>query len=166
MFFFFKQKTAYEMRISDWSSDVCSSDLFQGDDLTSDTSVMACAKPFAAYGAAESGLDYNPVDISERTLEQVYFPPFKAALEAGCGTVMASFNEINGVPAHANHWLLTDVLRKAWNFGGVVVSDYTGDMELIDAGYAADARDATMKAFLAGVDMSIDRKSTRLNSSH
>src|SRR3546814_196817 len=118
---------------------------FQGDDLTSDTSVMACAKHFAAYGAAESGLDYNPVDISERTLEQVYFPPFKAALEAGCGTVMASFNEINGVPAHANHWLLTDVLRKAWNFGGVVVSDYTGDMELIDAGYAADARDATMK---------------------
>src|SRR3546814_11834307 len=68
---------------------------------------------------------------------------------------MASFNEINGVPAHANHWLLTDVLRKAWNFGGVVVSDYTGDMELIDAGYAADARDATMKAFLAGVDMSM-----------
>src|SRR3546814_727848 len=128
---------------------------FQGDDLTSDTSVMACAKHFAAYGAAESGLDYNPVDISERTLEQVYFPPFKAALEAGCGTVMASFNEINGVPAHANHWLLTDVLRKAWNFGGVVVSDYTGDMELIDAGYAADARDATMKAFLAGVDMSM-----------
>src|SRR3546814_1068434 len=65
---------------------------FQGDDLTSDTSVMACAKHFAAYGAAESGLDYNPVDISERTLEQVYFPPFKAAPEAGCGTVMASVN--------------------------------------------------------------------------
>src|SRR3546814_17342232 len=89
-------------------------------------------------------------------LEQVYFPPFKAAHEAGCGTVMASFNEINGVPAHANHWLLTDVLRKAWNFGGVVVSDYTGDMELIDAGYAADAREATMKAFLAGVELSTE----------
>src|SRR3546814_16169252 len=68
---------------------------------------------------------------------------------------MAAVNGINGVPAHANHWLLTDVLRKAWNFGGVVVSDYTGDMELIDAGYAADARDATMKPFLAGVDMSM-----------
>src|SRR3546814_11674025 len=68
---------------------------------------------------------------------------------------MAAVNGINGVPAHANHWRLTDVLRKAWKFGGVVVSDYTGDMELIDAGYAADARDATMKAFLAGVDMSM-----------
>src|SRR3546814_4957614 len=92
---------------------------------------MACAKYFAAYGAAESGLDYNPVDISERTLEQVYFPPFKAALEAGCGTVMASFNEINGVPAHANHWLLTDVLRKAWNFGGVVVrsEEHTSELQ-------------------------------------
>jgi beta-glucosidase len=128
---------------------------FQGDGLAQDDTVASCAKHFAAYGAAESGLDYNKVDISERLLKQVYFPPFRAALEAGCPTVMASFNEINGVPAHANHWLLTEVLRKAWNFGGVVVSDYTGDMELIEAGYAADPRDAAKKAFLAGVDMSM-----------
>ncbi len=128
---------------------------FQGDGLAQADTVASCAKHFAAYGAAESGLDYNKVDISERLLRQVYFPPFRAALEAGCPTVMASFNEINGVPAHANHWLLTEMLRKAWNFGGVVVSDYTGDMELIAAGYAADPRDAAKKAFLAGVDMSM-----------
>ena len=128
---------------------------FQGMGLAQDDTVAACAKHFAAYGAAESGLDYNAVNISVRRLKQVYFPPFRAALDAGCPTVMASFNEINGVPAHANHWLLTEVLRKSWNFGGVVVSDYTGDMELIAAGYASDPRDAARKAFLAGVDMSM-----------
>jgi beta-glucosidase len=128
---------------------------FQGDGLAQNDTVASCAKHFAAYGAAESGLDYNAVDISMQRLKQVYFPPFRAALDAGCPTVMASFNEINGVPAHANHWLLTEVLRKSWNFGGVVVSDYTGDMELIAAGYASDPRDAAKKAFLAGVDMSM-----------
>lgn len=116
---------------------------------------MSCAKHFAAYGAAEAGLDYGAVDVSERTLREIYFPPFQAAFDAGSGTVMASFNELSGVPATANPWLLDDVLRKEWGFDGLVVSDYTGDMELIDHGFAADAREATKLAFLAGVDMSM-----------
>jgi len=128
---------------------------FQGDALTADDAVMACAKHFAAYGAAEGGLDYNSVDVSERTLRDVYFPPFQAALDAGALSVMAAFNEISGVPATGNHWLMTDVLRDQWGFGGLTVSDYTGDEELIAHGYAADERDATRLAFTAGVDMSM-----------
>jgi beta-glucosidase len=117
--------------------------------------VMACAKHFAAYGAAEAGLDYNGVDVSERTLRETYFPPFEAALAAGAGSVMAAFNELSGIPATGNHWLLTDVLRDQWRFDGLVVSDYTADEEMIAHGFAADARDATKLAFLAGVDMSM-----------
>jgi beta-glucosidase len=128
---------------------------FQGAGLDRDDSVAACAKHFAAYGAAEAGLDYNSVDVSERTLREVYFPPFQAALDAGAGTVMAAFNEISGIPATANHWLLTDVLRGEWNFRGLVVSDYTADEELIAHGFAADGREAARLAFLAGVDMSM-----------
>jgi len=129
---------------------------FQGTKgLTADDAVMACAKHFAAYGAGEGGLDYNSVDVSERTLRDVYFPPFQAAFGAGVGSTMASFNEISGVPATANPWLLDTVLRKEWGFGGLVVSDYTGDEELIAHGFAADAREATRLAFMAGVDMSM-----------
>ena len=128
---------------------------FQGRTLTADDSVMACAKHFAAYGAGEGGLDYNSVDISERTLRDVYFPPFQAALDAGALSVMAAFNEVAGIPATANHWLMTDVLRDQWRFGGLTVSDYTGDEELIAHGLAADERDAARLAFLAGVDMSM-----------
>ncbi|WP_026046419.1 beta-glucosidase BglX [Sphingomonas sp. PAMC 26621] len=129
---------------------------FQGrKGLAADDAVMACAKHFAAYGAAEAGLDYNSVDVSERTLRDVYFPTFQAAFDAGVGSTMASFNEISGVPATANPWLLDTVLRKEWGFGGLVVSDYTGDEELIAHGFAADAREATRLAFLAGVDMSM-----------
>lgn len=128
---------------------------FQGRSLTADDAVMSCAKHFVAYGAAEGGLDYNSVDISERTLREVYFPPFQSAFAAGAGTVMASFNDLSGVPATANPWLLDQVLRKGWGFGGLVVSDYTADFELIDHGFAADAREATRLAFLAGVDMSM-----------
>jgi beta-glucosidase len=128
---------------------------FQGKSLWANDSVMSCAKHFAAYGAAEAGLDYGAVDVSERTLREIYFPPFQAAFDAGSGTVMASFNELSGVPATANPWLLDDVLRREWGFDGLVVSDYTGDMELIDHGFAADAREATKLAFLAGVDMSM-----------
>ena len=128
---------------------------FQGRALTADDAVMACAKHFAAYGAGEAGLEYNTVDVSERTLRDVYFPPFEAALDAGALSVMAAFNEISGVPATANRWLMTDVLREQWHFGGLTVSDYTGDMELIAHGFAADARDAARLAFLAGVDMSM-----------
>ncbi len=129
---------------------------FQGErGLAAPDAVASCAKHFAAYGAAEAGLDYNSVDISERTLRETYFPPFQSAFAAGAPTVMASFNEINGVPATANPWLLTNVLRREWGFGGLVVSDYTGDEELIAHGFAADAREATKLAFMAGVDMSM-----------
>lgn len=128
---------------------------FQGKSLTATDSVLACAKHFAAYGAAEAGLDYNSVDVSEHGLREVYFPPFQAALDAGALSLMASFNEISGVPATGNHWLMTDILRDEWKFRGLTVSDYTGDEEMIAAGFAADARNATRLAFLAGVDMSM-----------
>ncbi|MES2021830.1 MAG: glycoside hydrolase family 3 N-terminal domain-containing protein [Pseudomonadota bacterium] len=129
---------------------------FQGTrGLAADDAVLACAKHFVAYGAAEGGLDYNSVDVSERTLRSVYFPPFQAAFDAGALTTMAAFNDLSGIPATANPWLLDQVLRKEWGFGGLVVSDYTGDEELIAHGYAADAREATRLAFLAGVDMSM-----------
>ncbi|NTS66749.1 glycoside hydrolase family 3 C-terminal domain-containing protein [Sphingomonas sp. HHU CXW] len=129
---------------------------FQGErGLAAPDAVAACAKHFAAYGAGEGGLDYNSVDVSERTLREVYFPPFESAFAAGAPTTMASFNEIAGVPATANEWLLTEVLRREWGFDGLVVSDYTGDEELIAHGFAADAREATKLAFMAGVDMSM-----------
>ncbi|WP_454884515.1 glycoside hydrolase family 3 N-terminal domain-containing protein [Sphingomonas oryzagri] len=128
---------------------------FQGEALNRDDAVAACAKHFAAYGAGEAGLDYNSVDISERTLRETYFPPFQAALGAGAASIMPSFNEINGVPSSGNHWLLSDVLRGEWNFRGLVISDYTADEEMIAAGFAKDGRDATKKAMLAGLDMSM-----------
>lgn len=128
---------------------------FQGKGISSPDAMLACAKHFAAYGAAEAGLDYNTVDISERTLREVYLPPFKAAFDAGALSTMASFNEISGVPSTGNSWLMQDLLRGEWGFKGFVVSDYTGDQELILHGFAADGRDATRIAFLAGVDMSM-----------
>lgn len=128
---------------------------FQGKDLKDQDAVLACAKHFAAYGAAEAGLDYNTVDVSERTLREVYLPPFKAAFDAGALSAMASFNEISGVPSTANDWLMRTLLRGEWGFEGFVVSDYTGDEEMIAHGFAADAREATKLAFLAGVDMSM-----------
>ena len=128
---------------------------FQGTNLKSNEHFLACVKHFAAYGAAESGLDYNIVNMSERTLREVYLQTYKAAFDAGAMSAMASFNEINGVPATGNHWLQTDLLRGEWRFQGFVVSDYTGDEEMIAAGYAKDGRDAARLAFLAGVDMSM-----------
>src|SRR5690349_16823208 len=128
---------------------------FQGADLKSNEHLLACIKHFAAYGAAEEGLDYNMVDISERHLREVYLPPYKAGFDAGALSAMASFNEINGIPSTGNHWLMTDLLRGEWRFQGFVVSDYTGDEEMIAAGYAKDGRDAAKLAFLAGVDMSM-----------
>ena len=115
---------------------------FQGGDLKSNEHMLACIKHFAAYGAAEAGLDYNTVDMSERTLREVYLPPYKAGFDAGALSAMASFNEINGVPSTGNHWLMTDLLRGEWGFQGFVVSDYTGDEEMIAHGYAKDGRDA------------------------
>jgi beta-glucosidase len=128
---------------------------FQGPDLKSTEHVLSCIKHFAAYGAAESGLDYNVVDMSEARLREVYLQPYKAGFDAGALSAMASFNEINGVPSTGNHWLMTDLLRREWGFQGFVVSDYTGDEEMIAAGYAKDGRDAARLAFLAGVDMSM-----------
>ena len=128
---------------------------FQGKSLSDDDAMLACAKHFAAYGAAEAGLDYNSVDISERTLREVYLRPFKAAFDAGALSTMASFNEISGIPSTGNKWLMTDLLRGEWGFQGFVVSDYTGDEEMILGGFAKDRRDAARLAFIAGVDMSM-----------
>ena len=128
---------------------------FQGTDLRSNEHMLACIKHFAAYGAAESGLDYNAVDMSMRRLREVYLQPYKAGFDAGALSAMASFNEINGVPSTGNHWLMTELLRGEWGFQGFVVSDYTGDEEMIAAGYAKDGSDAARLAFLAGVDMSM-----------
>ncbi|MES2058179.1 MAG: beta-glucosidase BglX [Pseudomonadota bacterium] len=128
---------------------------FQGKDLRDPTRMLACPKHFAAYGAVAAGMDYNSVDISMEALREIHFPPFQSSFAAGAVTAMSAFNDINGVPATANHWLLTDLLRGEWAFKGVVVSDWTADEELIAHGYAADGRDAAKKAFLAGVDMSM-----------
>ena len=128
---------------------------FQGTDLKSTEHMLACIKHFAAYGAAEAGLDYNTVDMSEARLREVYLQPYKAGFDAGALSAMASFNEINGVPSTANRWLMTNLLRGEWGFEGFVVSDYTGDEEMIAHGFAKDGRDAAKLAFLAGVDMSM-----------
>jgi len=126
---------------------------FQGDDPRAPNSLLATAKHFAAYGAAEAGRDYNIVSLSERDLWSVYLPPFRATVRAGVGSFMASFNEINGTPAHANDWLLTDVLRRQWGFRGLLVSDWTGVWELMQHGIAADSLTAARRALRAGVDM-------------
>lgn len=128
---------------------------FQGDDLKAWSSLLACPKHFAAYGAAEAGLDYNSTDMSELELRSVYLPPFKAAFDAGALSTMSAFNDLNGVPTSGNKWLLTDILRGEWGFAGFVVSDYTSEEELIAHGYAADGRDAARIALMAGVDMSM-----------
>lgn len=126
---------------------------FQGKDLSAPDAVAACAKHWVAYGAAMAGRDYNSTDVSERTLREIYFPPFQAALRAGCATVMSAFNDLNGVPTSGNPWTLTDVLRREWKWDGVVVSDYTAVAELIPHGLAADGAEAAAYALLAGVDV-------------
>ncbi len=126
---------------------------FQGGNLSDPYSLLACAKHFAAYGAAEAGRDYNTVDISERTLREIYLPPFKAAVEAGVGTLMSSFNEIAGVPSSGNRWLMTDVLRGEWNFNGFVVSDWEAILEMINHRVGATRTDVGVLALHAGVDM-------------
>jgi beta-glucosidase len=125
---------------------------YQGDNLRSPTSVLATVKHFAAYGDAEAGRDYNTVSVSERDLWNIYLPPFRAAVNAGVGSLMASFNEINGTPSHANDWLFTDVLRRQWGFGGMVVSDWSGVWELIQHGLG-DSVTVASRALRAGVDM-------------
>jgi beta-glucosidase len=126
---------------------------FQGSDYSAPNKILACAKHWVAYGAGEGGRDYNTTDLSENTLREIYFPPFKAAVDAGVGTVMSAFNDINGVPASANPFTLTRVLRNEWRFDGFVVSDYTSVKELINHGLAANDKDAARLALNAGVDM-------------
>jgi beta-glucosidase len=126
---------------------------FQGKDLSQTDTVLACAKHFAAYGAAQAGRDYHSTDVSERTLRDIYLPPFKAAVEAGVGSFMAAFNDLNGVPASGNAWLMETVLRKEWGFRGFVVSDWQSVLEMIPHGYAANQTEAAQRGFTAGVDM-------------
>lgn len=126
---------------------------FQGNDLSKSNTLLACAKHYAAYGAAQAGRDYNTVDMSERELRTTYLPPFKAALDAGVGTIMTSFNELNGVPASGNQFLLTDILRKEWGFKGFVVTDYTSIQEMILHGYSQNEKQACEQAINSGVEM-------------
>lgn len=125
---------------------------YQGDDLAANNTIMACVKHFALYGAAEAGRDYNTTDMSRQRMYNEYLPPYKAAVDAGVGSVMASFNEIDGIPATANSWLLTDVLRDQWKFEGFIVSDYTGVSEMVDHGFG-DLQNVSAKALAAGLDM-------------
>lgn len=126
---------------------------YQGNSLLDENSLMACVKHFALYGASEAGRDYNTTDMSKLVMYQNYLPPYKAAIEAGAGSVMVSFNEVDGVPATANSWLLNDLLRKEWGFKGFVVSDFNGVQELIAHGFAEDYKQAAALSLKAGVDM-------------
>ena len=125
---------------------------FQGDDLSKNNTIMSCVKHYALYGASEAGRDYNTVDMSRHRMYNEYFPPYKATVDAGVGSVMASFNEIDGVPATGNKWLLTEVLRNQWGFDGFLVSDYTGISEMINHGIG-DYQAVSVRALGAGIDM-------------
>ncbi len=125
---------------------------YQGKGLDKDNTVMACVKHYALYGAAEAGRDYNTVDMSLLKMYQYYLPPYQAAVKAGAGSVMSSFNEINGVPATANKWLMTDLLRKQWGFKGFVVTDYTAINEMTEHGLG-DLQQVSALALNAGIDM-------------
>ena len=125
---------------------------YQGDDLSAENTIMSCVKHYALYGAAEGGRDYNTTDMSRVRMYNEYFPPYKAAVDAGVGSVMVSFNEIDGVPASGNKWLVDDVLRKQWKFNGFVVSDYTGIPEMVNHG-VGDYQAVNALSLNAGVDM-------------
>jgi beta-glucosidase len=125
---------------------------YQGYSLADKNTMMACVKHYALYGAPEAGRDYNTVDMSRLRMYNEYFPPYKAAVDAGVGSVMASFNEVDGIPATANRWLQTEVLRNQWGFGGFVVTDFTGINEMIDHGIG-DLQEVSARALKAGIDM-------------
>ncbi|WP_462221474.1 beta-glucosidase BglX [Ferruginibacter sp.] len=125
---------------------------YQGNDLTKNNIIMACVKHYAMYGAAEAGRDYNTTDMSHQRMYNEYLPPYKAAVDAGAGSVMASFNEVDGIPATASKFLMTDVLRKQWGFVGFVVTDYTGINEMIDHGMG-DLQTVSALALNAGIHM-------------
>jgi len=131
---------------------------FQGKGLGHTDAVMACAKHFAAYGAAVGGRDYNSVDMSLRQLWEVYLPPFKAAADAGAATFMNSFNDLNGIPATGNSYLQRDVLKGKWNFKGFVVSDWGSVGEMIQHGFVKDNNEAAMAAANAGSDMDMESR--------
>ncbi|PTT66887.1 beta-glucosidase BglX [Chryseobacterium sp. HMWF001] len=131
---------------------------FQGKGLGNLDAIMACAKHFAAYGAAVGGRDYNSVDMSLRQLNETYLPPFKAAAEAGVATFMNSFNDINGIPATANKYILRDLLKGKWNYKGFVVSDWGSIGEMVPHGYAKDNKEAAEKAINAGSDMDMESR--------
>ena len=126
---------------------------FQGDDLSKHNTILACAKHYVAYGAAQAGRDYHTVNMGEEELRNVYLPPFKASVDAGVETFMSAFNELNGVPTSGNKFTLRDILRDEWNFKGFVVSDYTSINELVPHGFAKDSIDAARIGMNAGVDM-------------
>jgi len=129
---------------------------FQGDDLADPLTLLACAKHYVGYGAAEGGRDYNTVDFSERTLREIYLPPFRAAVDAGVGTLMSAFNEIGGVPASANQFTLRTILKGEWGFDGFVVSDWNSVGELVNHGIAGNCLEAGVKGLTAGVDMDME----------
>lgn len=126
---------------------------YQGQSLTPQSNLVACAKHYVAYGAAIGGRDYNTADVSERTLREIYLPPFRSAVDAGAGTIMSAFEDLDGVPASANSFILRDILKEEWSFNGFVVSDWQAVSELINHGVASDSSDAALKAVTAGVDM-------------
>ena len=126
---------------------------FHGDDLTAPTSLAACAKHYAGYGAAEGGRDYNTAYLPEPLLRDVYLPPFEAAVQAGAATLMSGFNDVNGIPATAHELLLSTILRGEWKFRGFVVSDWNSVTEMIAHGYSADEAQAAAQAATAGLDM-------------
>ena len=132
---------------------------FQGNGLGNVDALMACAKHFAAYGAAVGGRDYNSVDMSLRQLQETYLPPFKAAVEAGVATLMNAFNDLNGIPATGNKYLQRDILKGQWKFSGFVVSDWASVGEMIHHGFAKDNYDAAQKALIAGCDMDMESNS-------
>ena len=136
---------------------------FQGLDFSQNDRIMACAKHFVGYGAAEAGRDYNTTDMSEQRLREVYLPPFKAAVDAGVGSFMTSFNSLNGVPSTANPFLWKTLLRNEWKSGALVVTDYTATMELIKHGVAADESDAARLMLNAGVDLEMVSRTVNQN---
>jgi beta-glucosidase len=125
---------------------------YQGNDLTANNTVMACVKHFALYGAVEAGREYNTVDMSHLSMYNYYFPPYKAAADAGAGSFMTSFNVVDGIPASGNKWLMTDILRKKWGFKGFVVTDYTAIMEMMNHGLG-NLQQVSALALNAGTDM-------------
>ncbi|MGQ1787659.1 MULTISPECIES: beta-glucosidase BglX [unclassified Saccharicrinis] len=129
---------------------------FQGDDLSANNTLAACAKHFAAYGFVEAGKEYNTVDIGTSTLYNIVFPPFKAAVEADVKTVMNAFNIVNGVPATGNKFLQRDILKEKWGFKGYVISDWASGFEMVNHGFAADLKEAAMHAANAGSDMDME----------